>query len=248
MTTASHPVPVGRSREYEALAAAIVPDAPRLLVIAGHPGSGRSYMIEHLRAVAVALGIRCIGVDEELVVDRTTTSTDVLRVLHTLGGRADSPAPEPAVEERWWDRVVGLVDRIVDSTRVERAVLEELMASAPLLLAAEGYSPSPGFDSWLCTRVVPALREARAPVVLVITGLEANVANLSAIADVSVTLGDLDEAEVRSYLAGKAAYLDPPLSDDELTAYAVAATTQPAYVDSFSALFEMLGEDRRGTT
>ena len=96
-TDQSHPVPVGRAREYHALASAITPDAPRLLVLAGQPGSGRSYMIDHLRAVAVDLGFRCIGVDEELVVDRTTTSTDVLRVLRTLGGAADDPAPEPAV-------------------------------------------------------------------------------------------------------------------------------------------------------
>jgi len=248
MTTESpHPVPVGRAREYEALASAIQPDAPRLLVLAGQPGSGRSYMIEHLRAVAVDLGFRCIGVDEELVVDRTTTSTDVLRVLRTLGGAADAPASEPAVEERWWDRVVGLVDKIIDAGQVERAVLEEMIASAPLLLAAEGYSPSPGFDTWLCSRLVPALREAAAPVVLVVAGIGSNVERLRAIADVSVSLGPLDATEVRDFLAEKGAGLEPPLSDDELTAYATAATTQPAYVDSFSALFDVLGEGDRGT-
>ncbi len=247
MTAVSHQAPVGRSREYGALVSAIEPDAPRLLVVVGQPGSGRSYMIDHLRPVAVDLGFRCIGVDEELVVDRTTTSTDVLRVLRTLGGAADSPAPEQAVEDHWWNRVVGLEDKTIDATRVEQAVLEEMINSAPLLLAAEGYSPSPGFDTWVCTRLVPALREARAPVILVIAGVESNVENLSAIADISVTLGPLDQAEVRDFLAEKAEFLTPPLSDDELAAYAAAAATQPAYVDSFSVLFDVLGEGSHGT-
>lgn len=242
--------PVGRTREFEELAGALRRGGPVVLVITGQPGSGRSHMIAHLRDAAAELGYRCIGVDEELVVDRTTTVSDVLRVLRALVGDPLPALADPAtaLSPGWREKVRGLVDRVLDIARVEREVFAELEQSAPLLMAVEGYSPNPLFGEWVRTRLIPELRETGTEVVLVVAGVEATVSGLLPLADASVRLGPLDIDEVRTYLAQRAATLRPPLSDGELGAYSAAAAQQPGHLSAFARVFDTLSEPRYGTS
>lgn len=226
--------PVGRTRLYDELVAHLHPDRPAVMAVVGAPGTGRSYLLEHLRGAAVELGYRFMGVDEQLVVDPTTTLTDVWRVVRALG------QPEAAATD-----LARRPPSVADSD-IEDAVLHELRTAAPILLAVEGYTPHPDLDEWITQHLIARLRSERIPVVLVIAGTEENVAAVRRIADVSVELGRLDVDEVSDFLAEAARDVRPPVDDEELRAYAGAAADHPSYVWAFADVFASLGEKGRG--
>ncbi|WP_148571638.1 ATP-binding protein [Nocardioides caldifontis] len=244
MTVLSSPVPVGRSRELSTLLEPVRPDRPAVLVVAGRPGSGRSYLVAQLRDRVVGLGYRCIGVEEELVVERTTTLRDVWRVLEAVP-HLDEPASGPRHDGEGGLRARAALafERIVETARYEQRVLEAFRKAAPLMVAVEGYTPGPALGAWVVSRLIPQLRKDSVPIVLVLSGVEEHLAAVSAVADASVTLGELDREEVAAFLRSRGEGLEPPLDEPELAAYVDAVSREPTLMDAFVRVLEAMREE-----
>jgi hypothetical protein len=232
--------PVGRSVEYRRLVGPLRSDSFCLLVISGPPGSGRSHLIEYVRDAATDLGYRSsLGVNEDLVVNATTTLSDVLRALTSVA----SDRRKELTLALWFALGAALVHKVLDTARLEREVLNAFTAAAPLLLAVEGYAPNAFFELWVRHRLIRDLRARRVPIILVVAGSGASVSSLARVADAAVELADLDVAEVKNYLKAWSACVNPPLSDQELDCYSEAASRQPSLVNAFSHVLDALARE-----
>jgi hypothetical protein len=238
--------------------------APAVLLVCGDPGSGRSHLLAALKGVAVERGFQCIGVDEHFFVGPATTTNDVLRVLEATIGDQKTPGPDdegsvpesstndartgPGKPSGWAGAVaafatgaVGLLRRTV----VESRIVSILADAGPLMLAIDGYSPSPAFDQFMVERLVPALRSPDRPVVIVVSGSLESTKRLREVADVVEDLGPLNVDEVRTHFEALSGGVTPSVSADELAAYAAAASESPSLLDAFARVFAVLAVTRR---
>jgi hypothetical protein len=227
--------PVGRRREFEELVELLELRQSALALIEGPPGSGRSHLIGVLGKAAAELGYLCLGTYEPLVLDGTTTLTDVNRVLSALAkteAASTSLSTSPAAN--------GIVRKLLNAWRDDGEVLALLRGAAPVLVAIEGYAPSPTLKTWFTARLVPDIRQRTPPIVLVVSDRADALTDLRPLAQHSVTLGPLDRTEVNAFLTSVFAGAVPDVGDPELNAYCDAVTTDPGLLSAFETVFAAL--------
>jgi hypothetical protein len=110
-----------------------------------------------------------------------------------------------------------------------------------LLVAVDGFEPSPSFALWFTAMLLPQLRTLDGRVAFVITGgitggPEATRL-LTELADLYVTLGPLDVGEVQAHLLEAASGFTPPLTSAEIDRYVAAAAAEPAVFSALSTVF-----------
>lgn len=241
--------PIGRGREYDRLVGQISIDHPAIVVVSGPPGSGRTDIVRRLATVADEMQFHCLGVNEQLVVERATKLSDILRVLEAQP-RVERPAQNSSTSRSGWLKTVfELAESRIESANTEKNLLQRLARLAPLYLAVEGYRPSPTFDSWIRNRLAPWIRREQIAIMLIITGSPREVASISDIADVTIELGSLDLPEVVEFFKSQFSSIEPPGSTTEIQQYANAAASQPSLVSAFQRVLSAIEEgDGSGTS
>lgn len=173
----------------------------------------------------------------------TTTMADVRRRLTAMtdAGAADAvvdrgtdPTPQQGgvkgAVRRGFDRVMSQLSETLEIS----GLLAQL---APLLVAVDGFEPSPSFALWFTAMLIPQLRTVDRQVAFVITGGPKGVRLLTELADLYVTLGPLDADEVRAHLLDAAIGFSPPLTSAEIDRYVGAAAAEPALFSALSTVF-----------
>jgi hypothetical protein len=228
---------VGRGAAWRDLEAVLADGRSGLVLIHGAPGVGRTHLMKAFGAAAREdRGYRVMGCDIPIPIEVTTQLRDIHRVVTSqLDG---SPEPEPAGPV---PGVSGRLSKVVkgarETWRLEGALLQTLRGTAPVMIAVDGYAPSPAMEDWLVTRLLPAIRDLAPPVVIVVVDRTESVETLRQSALLSLELGSLDESEVAAHLQESTTHLSPPLSPAEVTAYAAATAGDPALVRAFDRVF-----------
>jgi hypothetical protein len=237
--------PVGRGQIFEAIMSQLASPKPGIIVVRGEAGSGRTHLLQHVAPAAEELGYRVlIGTDADPVtIVPSTTMADVRRRLRamkemgtavatTVNGRDGKAEPREAkgALRRGLDWATSKLD-------VDREISALLRQLAPLLVAIDGFRPGGAFRFWFTNIFIPRVRAADQQVALVIAGGPEDLGSLADVTDLPVSLGPLDDAEVRAHLSRAAEGFAPPLTPEELEKYVTVATDQPAVFSALSTVF-----------
>ena len=229
--------PVGRAAAWRELEAVLSGRRSGLVLIHGAPGVGRTHVMKAFGAAAKAdHGYRVMGCDVPIPIEVTTQLKDIHRVITSqLDGTAEpqTTGPVPGVSSRLSKVVRGARE----TWRLEAALVQTLRDIAPVMIAVDGYAPSTAMAAWLQLRLVPSIRDLAPPVVLVVVDRTESVEPLRPSALLSLELGSLDESEVAAHLQESTTHLSPPLSPEEVAAYAAATAHDPALVRAFDRVF-----------
>lgn len=237
--------PVGRRQVFEVIVSRLDGPKPGVIVVAGGAGSGRTHLLRHLTRAAEERGYRLLsGTDANPVaILPTTTMADVRRRLAAMSdaGAADPVADrgnDPTPQQGGFKGAVRRGFNRVISQLNETLEISELLAQlAPLLVAVDGFEPSPSFALWFTAMLLPQLRTLDGRVAFVITGGPEATRLLTELADLYVTLGPLDVGEVQAHLLEAASGFTPPLTSAEIDRYVAAAATEPAVFSALSTVF-----------
>jgi hypothetical protein len=221
--------PVFHRQGFEAIKARLASPKPGVTVVVGPAGSGRTRLLQQLAVAGKELGYRVLlGTDiQPVALGPSTTLTDVRRRLQSLvdtrseGGTqsvAASVTPEATLEEH-------------------RQIPVLLGQMAPVLVAVDGFRPSPTLELWLTSELSPWLRASEDRVAFVIADREEALRSFTASADLLVTLGPLDPDEVRTHLIKASAGFSPALTSEELDRYVRAAASEPAVLSALLVVF-----------
>lgn len=244
LPTTVNEVPVGRRQVFEAIVSKLDSPKPGVIVVAGGAGSGRTYLLQHLTRAAEERGYQVLSgtAADPVAILPTTTMADVRRRLAAMSdaGAADAvadttdPTPQQSgvkgAVRRGFDRVMSQLGETLEIS----GLLAQL---APLLVAVDGFEPSPSFALWFTAVLIPQLRTLDGQVAFVITGGPETVRLLTELSDLYVTLGPLDADEVRAHLLGAAIGFSPPLTSAEIDRYVAAAVAEPAVFSALSMVF-----------
>jgi molybdopterin-guanine dinucleotide biosynthesis protein len=238
-------VPVGRRQVFETIVSKLDSPKPGVIVVAGGAGSGRTYLLQHLTRAAEERGYRVLSgtAADPVAIMATTTMADVRRRLAAMSdaGAADAAADRTTEPTPRQSGVKGAVRRGFDramSQLGETLEISGLLAQlAPLLVAVDGFEPSPSFALWFTAALIPQLRTLDGQVAFVITGGPETVRLLTDLSDLYVSLGPLDADEVRAHLVAAAIGFSPPLTSAEIDRYVAAAVAEPAVFSALSMVF-----------
>ncbi|MEO7287683.1 MAG: hypothetical protein ABI140_12240, partial [Jatrophihabitantaceae bacterium] len=165
------------------------------------------------------------------------------RVLAALLDAERGPtAPEPAEHGRWLRQ---LLDTLSTAAQPEREVFGMLSEAAPIVVGIDGYTPSSTLDLWFATRLIPRVRSATQPTILVITGQRAALATLEPVATETLELGPLDRAEVIAHLSAVGAGLAPPITEAELSGYYQSIAEDPRLLRGLTMVFKAAADRGR---
>jgi molybdopterin-guanine dinucleotide biosynthesis protein len=238
-------VPVGRRQVFEAIVSKLDSPKPGVIVVAGGAGSGRTHLLQHLTRAAEERGYRVLSgtAADPVAILPTTTMADVRRHLAAMsdagaadavGDRRTDPTPQQGgsngAVRRGFDRVMSQIGETLKISGL-------LARMAPLLVAVDGFEPSPSFALWFTAMLIPQLRTLDRQVAFVITGGPEALRLLTDRADLNVALGPLDAGEVRAHLLDAAIGFSPPLTSAEIDRYVAAAAAEPAVFSALSMVF-----------
>jgi molybdopterin-guanine dinucleotide biosynthesis protein len=237
--------PVGRRQVFEAIVSRLDSPKPGVIVVAGAAGSGRTNLLAHLVRSAEERGYQVLSgtAADPVAISPTTTLADVRQRLAAMSGAgaADAPADRETSLTPQRRGVTGALrrgfDRVVSQVSETLEISQLLSQLAPLVVAIDGFEPSPSFSLWFTAMLIPQLRMLNGQVAFVITGGPEALQLLTNLADLAVTLGPLDADEVRACLLDAAAAFSPPLTTAEIDSYVAAAAAEPAVFSALSTVF-----------
>ena len=240
--------PVGRDGEWDQLSRQLAVRRSGLIVLSGPAGSGRTHLVRRFGALAAQQGYSSVGVDEPLSLEPTTRLNDVRRTLSALLGTAEQDASGPldGHVKAQASRVRRLISAVSERFDDDGSMLTLLSEHAPLLVAVDGYEPSPMLGLWVTTRLVPYLRTTSQPVLLVVVDRPERVEPLRDLAVLWLELGGLDVGAVSEHLRSSTLDMVNPLEPAELTAYAAAAAKDPSLLRALDGVLAMLPRERGG--
>lgn len=236
------PAPIGRSAAWSALLPRLDHPGGSVVVIAGEPGTGRSHLLRAYAEAARQRGFRTIGCGESAGIDKTTKLTDLVRIVDAMldaQGVTGAAPPAPAA-----GMFRNIVNTVATNARAEREIFDLIDNAKPAVVGVDGYSPSTTLDLWFTTRFVAHLRASARPAILAVTGHGRALSAMRQVADVTIELGPLDRDEVTAHLVSLTRDLRPPLSPDELTAYASVAAADPRRLPAFSRVLAAATRER----
>jgi AAA ATPase domain len=236
------PAPIGRSAAWSALLPRLDHPGGSVVVIAGEPGTGRSHLLRAFAEAAHQRGFRTIGCGESAGIDNTTKLTDLARIVDAMldaqGVTASAP-PAPGA-----GMLRNIVNTVATNARAQREIFELIDNAVPIVVGVDGYAPSATLDLWFTTRLVTHLHASGRPATLAVTGHGRALSAMRQVADVTIDLGPLDRDEVTAHLVSLTHDLRPPLSPDELSAYATVAAADPRRLPAFSRVLAAAARER----
>jgi len=242
--------PIGRKREWNELMAAMRDRRSAVIILAGQPGSGRTYMFSRLAEHGTRSGYRVIGWPEPLILEPTTNLNDIDRLLNALltEGSADlqgTVSASAAGEEQTDLVAVGVKGFMKQGVRwlqqkreEEDRVLTTLFSSGDLIIGVDGYAPNPIIHWWITTRLIPRTREADNSIILIFIDRPESIARLRPFVDVYCELGRFNIEEIERHFEHIGAELRPPLTKEEVRGYAQAAAEDSSLISALGTVFK----------
>jgi hypothetical protein len=201
-----------RDREQARFAAIMARQTTTFALVKGSTNSGKSTLMHYVRRMAEGQGWRTIPSTEQRDISLITTSTPPTLahdVAELLGDGAFPP------------------DELV----------ERLIKNQPVMLVVEAHALNPAFAEWFAGRLVDGLKQAGArAVIAIVADLAVDVRMLRKRADEVIHLGPFDPDDVRKELELFRNRVSPPLTDEELVAYATQAKNDPMVLISLVRL------------
>lgn len=226
--------PIGRRAEWEALQDRLARHRSAVVLLTGPPGSGRTYLLRSLGEAAKDAGFAVAGCEESLPIEPTTQLSDVARALAAVLGEKHQQNQDV---DSGRGRVLKAIRSLGDLVQTERLIFTTIDTAAPVLIGVDGYMPSTTMQTWIVSRLVPHVRRQRDPILLVFTDRAEALSELRSIADEVHDLGSLNVTDIQEHLRTVTTELQPPLSVEELEAYATAAANDPSLLGALEAVF-----------
>ena len=236
LQVADEPVLVGREQELSRFKKILADGQPLLVVITGQAGVGKTTLLNAFRTQAKAAGWNTAppsAAAETLRVAQDTTEEDF---GNRVQGLLAMPSGESFIEKS--------PGKNAGQTSSEQPPLlplvEQLRASAPLLLLVDGYQPAAVFADWFQNRFVQDVRRAGASVIVVVSELpEWTTKFLSPLADQIITLGTLDEQAIRQHFVTLGEKISPRIEEPELNVYVESAYKKPEMIGSLTRVLRL---------
>jgi AAA ATPase-like protein len=237
---------IGRAEELRQALEVLEKGTSALVLCVGEPGLGKSAFLRELSASASTEGWTVARADAEgaLTVTPSTTPPEfgarLRRMLGVttpadVGATAIAPGP-PEIE----GGVEGAKRSLGETSWLGLTELAPgVLSSAPALVLIDGYRPSEGFERGFLDAFLPAFEGAARPVVVLVAEREEALGALIDAASAVIRFGPIDEPPIRAHLERLGGELDPPLTEDELQAYARAATDDPELIGSLTRLLSL---------
>jgi hypothetical protein len=211
---------------------------PRLALISAEPGTGKSTFLRSLAREATRRDWCVVGGTDALTLSLgpvDTASRFAESVVRGLEGTVDSMRRSAVASPR--GAVLASDSSSGDRAAVElqKDILDALATHAPVLIAIDGYRPSPGCARWVGD-LLRAIRARAVPVVVVIAGEPSTLDERLGRPDLTLGLGQLQPEALREHLQSVAADLAPPLEAKELELYSAAAASRPELVPPLTRL------------
>jgi len=212
--------PVGREAAWRRLISQLESRKSGLVLIAGQPGTGRSYLLRAVGDAARDLGFTVIGSNEPMAIDPTMKVRDVRRILAAMLGDGD-----------------------VGGGSGKQAVFDFLDQAAPAVLLIDGLMPSTKLSTWFTKHLIPHVLASCGPVIVFVADQLKPMAALCDLAADVIEIGPLDRDAVARHLREAGADLRPPLSDEEVAAYCDAVTQDVGLLTPLDMVLSVLAED-----
>jgi hypothetical protein len=224
------PTLVARDRELAALDGLLESGEPKLALLQGEDGAGKSSMLRAVEDLARQRGWAAVRSrdDRSLRIGASTTERDLLFEVERL---IETPVAHTAT-------VASATLRRRKSAAPHPLVVR-LAEEAPVAVLIDGYRPSAELARWWTTEVIPGLREEGCPVLVAVADRDEPLAPLVPLADLVIELGPLDRTALAHFLRAVGDGLAPPLSEEELDAYVDATSAAPGQLSPLLAALEL---------
>jgi hypothetical protein len=201
-----------RGREIARFQDIMARNATTFVLVAGKTSSGKSTLMHYVRRNAEEKEWRTIPSSEQRDISLISTSSPT-SLANDIAKLLGEPVLTP------------------------ESIIEPLVSRQPVMLVLEAHALNQQFAEWLTGDFVAGLKKADAhAVITVVADLAVDIRTLRKAADEIIKLGAFDAAHVRNELASYKARLTPPLSDDELDAYAKRTNADPMVLVSLVRL------------
>jgi hypothetical protein len=220
---------VGRDQELAEFDTVLERRQPGLVIVAGDPGMGKTSFLRIIEADAVKRGWKTVRGDDqgELSIEPFTTEAIFCSRVREL---LKIPVNESFAETT--------PDFDVMQPPFH-SLVEQLRRRAPVLVLIDGYRPEAGFASWFTNRFHKDVKQAAAPVVIVVADRPNDVSMLDAFADESISLGPLDRQSIRHLLDTIGQRMTPPMTVAELDEYVKQVCNQPEILGSLKSVLDL---------
>lgn len=226
---ADEPVLVGLDDQLGLLSETLEDGQPLLVVIVGGPGSGKSSLLQALRAQADAAGWNTApaAASETFRVTTETTEETFSTQVQTLMA---VPSGQSFVEQSPGNSVVGTSS----GQQPLLPILKQLRARVPLLLLVDSFQATPEFADWFQNHFLRDVKRSGAPIIIAVAERPEAATRLSPLADLVVTLGTLDEQAIQQHFEMMGKQISPLMGEDELKVYVAAAYKEPEMLSSLT--------------
>jgi len=250
---------IGRDAELHQAVDMINRRGPALVVVEAEVGMGKTTFLCEAQARAREMDWRTVprDLDNTLTISADTTegsfwtqvsnwamasrqgpspgwgSSSPSSLGTEVGAKRSANPSELAVRQ-------GVASERTPTSQVALDPLVELLAGhSPVLLSVDGYRPGQEFADWFEGRFIADVKKLTVPVVVIVANEPSTMETLRSNADLTITLGPLDRAAVRTHLESIGREVSPAMTEAELHVYVDQTSERPDLLGSLTRVLTL---------